>query len=65
MPSSLVTGAVKGLFNISKKLTIKKGAVVQFEAGTTQPADPVEGMLWYDSTANALKLYNGTAWVAL
>lgn len=65
MPSSLVTGAVKGLLNISKKLTVKKGAVIVFESGTTEPASPVKGTVYFDSTANVLKLWNGTVWVNL
>ena len=35
-------------------------------ANTTAPARPVEGQLWYDSTAGVdqLKVYDGTNWVA-
>jgi len=29
----------------------------------TAPASPGEGDLWYDSTTNKLKIYNGTSWV--
>jgi len=32
--------------------------------GSTAPSGPAEGDLWYDSVANALKAYNGTAWAA-
>ena len=30
--------------------------------GTTAPASATEGDIWYDSTNNALKAYDGTAW---
>ena len=34
-------------------------------AATTEPSNPVEGQLWYDSTlgVETLKVYNGTNWV--
>jgi hypothetical protein len=32
--------------------------------GTTAPTAPAEGDLWYDSTNDLLKAYNGTAWAA-
>jgi hypothetical protein len=31
--------------------------------GTTAPAAPSEGDLWYDTATNYLKTYNGTAWI--
>ena len=31
-------------------------------APTSAPADPAEGMIYYDSTANKLKVYTGAAW---
>jgi len=30
---------------------------------STTPVSPVAGQLWYDSTNNQLKVYNGSAWV--
>ena len=36
-----------------------KGATIQFIAG--DPANPVEGQVWYNSTTGTLKGYNGTS----
>ena len=35
------------------------GATIQVIAG--DPANPVEGQVWYNSTADTLKGYNGTS----
>lgn len=32
-------------------------------ANTTSPARPISGQLWFDTTANVLKAYDGTKWV--
>lgn len=31
-------------------------------SGSRQPRAPMKGQLWYDSTVNALKVWDGTAW---
>ena len=36
-----------------------KGATIQIIAG--DPANPVEGQVWYNTTTNTLKGYNGTS----
>jgi len=30
----------------------------------TAPGSPVEGQIYYDSTDDVIKFYNGTAWVS-
>lgn len=39
-----------------------KGFVITRVANAAAIADPKEGMLIYDNTANCIKLYNGTVW---
>jgi len=34
-------------------------------SGTTRPSSPVQGMLWFNTSTNALEGYNGTSWVIL
>jgi hypothetical protein len=34
-------------------------------ANTTSPSNPNQGQLWYDSTNNLLKAYNGSGWVVV
>ena len=38
-----------------------KGQTIQTIAG--DPANPIEGQIWYNSTSNVLKAYNGSATV--
>ena len=38
--------------------------VLENFANTTAPANPIKGQLWYDSSENKLKIYNGTAFVS-
>lgn len=35
--------------------------VMEHFKNTTAPANPIEGQIWFDSTAKAIKVYNGTA----
>jgi hypothetical protein len=39
--------------------------LLENSAKTTAPAVPVKGQIWYDSTNNLVKVYNGTAWLTV
>lgn len=39
--------------------------VIHASATGSPPSNPVEGMPWYDTTTNQLKIYNGTTWDAI
>lgn len=32
-------------------------------SGSTAPASPIEGQLWYNTTTRAIGVWNGTAWI--
>jgi hypothetical protein len=36
----------------------------EYKIAATAPGSPTEGDLWYDSTSNILKYYDGSSWVA-
>ena len=47
-------------------IDLQKNQLLQavIQSSGTAPASPIAGQIWYDSTNNQLKVYNGTAWVA-
>jgi hypothetical protein len=47
----------------SGKLVASSSVVVTFSS--TAPSSPSAGTLWYDSSAHALKIWDGSAWVAI
>jgi len=48
-----VAANVSGIANFADKYVVS----------ATEPASPTEGMLWYDTSADTMKVYNGTAFV--
>ena len=53
--------AVFGAIDLQKNEL--RQAVVQNLPTGSAPTSPVKGQLWFDSTVNVLKWYNGTVWV--
>ena len=47
-------------------IDLQKNQLLQavIQSSGTAPSTPIAGQIWYDSTNNQLKVYNGTAWVA-
>ena len=54
--------AIKYLNNVDLTKNELQNAVIQVLA--TAPSGPVEGQVYYDSTDDVIKFYNGTAWVS-
>ena len=54
--------AIKYLNNVDLTKNELQNAVIQVLA--TAPSGPVEGQVYYDSTDDVIKFYNGTAWLS-
>jgi hypothetical protein len=54
--------AIKYLNNVDLTKNELQNAVIQVLA--TAPSAPVEGQIYYDSTDDVIKFYNGTTWVS-
>ena len=56
------------LYTVVGQTTVGTGTIVEIGTrigSTTAPTSPVEGQVWYDTTNNILKVYDGSAWVAV
>lgn len=51
------------LESLETAIEASEGANAKLEAGTTAPSNPGARDLWYDTTANKLKIYSNSAWV--
>lgn len=54
-----------GAASRSERVRIKPGGQVRFIPLLLDPTDAEAGDVYYNSTSNKLKVYNGTAWVDL
>jgi hypothetical protein len=67
-----VSAAVSTVANISSSVstvatnfTNVNRYASEYSISATAPGSPLEGWLWYDSTANTLKYYTGTIWASI
>ena len=61
---SLATGTGNNINTVASNLTSVNAFAETYRIASSAPNSSLdEGDLWYDSTANVLKYYNGTAWV--
>ena len=40
-------------------------AITENFSSSTSPVNPLEGQLWWNSTTNVMKVFNGTIWVTI
>lgn len=64
--STLNQWVIKVLGELDAKAYLNgvQSSVRETHAGTNAPTSPVKGHVWYDTTVSALKVFNGSAWVA-
>jgi len=61
---SLSTGSGNDINTVATNLTSVSSFANIYRIASSAPSSSLdEGDLWYDSTANVLKIYNGTSWV--
>ena len=56
---------VTAMANVSSNLNSVSNFEDQYKISANAPSNPNEGDLWYDSTNNVLKIYNGSNFVAV
>jgi len=56
---------VTAIANVSSNLNSVSNFEDQYKISANAPSNPNEGDLWYDSTNNVLKIYNGSNFVAV
>lgn len=62
---SVSDGALKKLDAEIDYIYTHLNNTIKNNAGTSEPASPVEGQIWYDSSVGYHKKYSGSAWSAL
>ena len=62
---STVAGISSSVSTVATNFTNVNRYASEYSISATAPNSPVEGWLWYDSTANTLKYYTGTIWASI
>lgn len=52
-------------YQVNSTTVITSARHVIIGSGTTRPASPATGTIWFNTTLGVLEGWNGTAWVAL
>ena len=60
-----VAGSITNVNTVASNISDVNNFADQYTISATQPASPSNGDLWYDSTNNLLKFYDGTSWNAI
>jgi len=60
---SLTTASGGDINTVADNITAVTRYANEYKIASSAPGSPSEGHLWYDSTNNVIKFYNGSAWV--
>ena len=60
---SLTTADGGDINTVADNITAVSRYAAEYKIASSAPGSPSEGHLWYDSTNNVIKFYNGSAWV--
>ncbi len=60
---SLTTADGGDINTVADNITAVTRYANEYKIASSAPGSPSEGHLWYDSTNNVIKFYNGSAWV--
>jgi len=58
-----VAGAETNINTVAANITDVNNFADQYSVGTTQPSSPTDGDLWFDTSANVMKVYNGSGFI--
>jgi len=62
---NLTGGSITNVNTVGASIDDVNRYANEYTIAATAPGSPSSGDLWYDSTANVLKYYNGSSWAAL
>ena len=62
---NLTGGSIANVNTVAGSIADVNRYANEYTISASTPVGPSTGDLWYDSTANVLKYYNGTSWAAL
>jgi len=60
---SLTTASGGDINTVADNITAVTRYANEYKIASSAPGSPSEGHLWYDSTNNVIKFYNGSSWV--
>ena len=56
-----VAGSISSVTNVSNNISSVNSFSSQYTISATEPASPSEGLLWFDTSTDTMKVYNGSS----